>query len=135
MSIVVLKLFPLPFISLLAALIVKNSDSFFWNYCILLKNRRGPNLKAFGELIWTSIKKSKQELSSNTKFIPILWLISSNLRLKLCWTFHSFQDCLKNWVGKDWEFIRSKKLFPESTMNKMLLRNSSFQVKHHCGKF
>ena len=37
-------------------------------YFIFLKNRPGPNLKAFQCLIWTSAKRLGKELSIKTKF-------------------------------------------------------------------
>ena len=70
--------------SLLAALIFKNSYILAATYFIFLKNWPIPNLKGFQYQIGTSVKRSGKQLSSKTNLSAFLRVICSNIRLKLC---------------------------------------------------
>ena len=53
-------------------------------YFIFRKKVPGPNLKVFPYRIWTSVKRSEEQLSSKTKFSYFLQVNCSNFTLQLC---------------------------------------------------
>ena len=71
------------FMSLLTALIFKNSHILARIYFIFLTKRRRPKLKGFQYQIWTSVKRSRNYLLSKTTFNTFLHISCSSFRLKL----------------------------------------------------
>ena len=71
------------FMSLLTVPVVKNSHILVGIYFIFVKERPRLNWKVLQYQIWTSLKRSKKNLSINTSFCTFLQLSRSNFRLKL----------------------------------------------------
>ena len=117
------------FLFLLTALIVGSSHIFAGIYNIFLKKRPAPNLKSFRYQIQTSVKRSGKQLSSKKNFTAFLHISCSNFRLKLCQKPQSYKNCQTNQIWRGLGQVRSKKLFPEIFIHKILQINSSFYVK------
>ena len=107
------------FMSLLKTPIVESTNILAGIYFIFLKKCPGANLKVFRYQIWTSVKRSEKELSSTTNFSIFLQLHSSNFSLKLYQKPHIYQNYEKNQVWRSLVQVRSKKLFPETIMDKI----------------
>ena len=71
------------FMSFLTVAVVKNSHILPGIYFIFVKEHPRPNWKVLQCQIWTSVKRSKKKLSSNTNFSTFLQLCGSNFRLQL----------------------------------------------------
>ena len=69
--------------SLIKALIVKNSHIPAGIYLIFLKKRPRPNLKGIQYQIWALVKRS-EKFSSKTNFSAFWQVSCSNFRFKLC---------------------------------------------------
>ena len=93
-----LQNFLLLFMSLLTALIVKNSHILAGIYVIFLKRRPRPNLKGFQYQLWTLEKRSKKWLSNKTTVSAFLQISCSNLRLKLCQRPQNYKNCQSNQI-------------------------------------
>ena len=63
--------------------IFKNSHFLAEIYFIFLKTHRKSNFRGFQYQIWTSVKRSEKQLSSETNFITSLQICYSNFRLKI----------------------------------------------------
>ena len=87
-----LQNFILLFMSLLTALIVKNSHILAWSWLFQKKCHRS-NLKGFQYQIWKSVKRSGKWLSRKTNFSAFLWISCSNFRLKLCQRPQIYENC------------------------------------------
>ena len=115
--------------SLLPALIVKNSDIFGWNLLIFLKTIVDQTWKAFN----TEFGPQSKDQESSYWVRQFLALFCIVVALTLGW------NCVKGLrvtkIVKQIKFkgvrgqVRSKKLFAETTIHKILETNSSFYVK------
>ena len=106
--------------SLWTTLIDKNSHAFVGIYFIFLKKRPKPNLKEF----------CYQILTSKTHLSTFLQINCSNFRLKLCQRPQMYKICQTNQTWRGLGLVRSKKVFPETIINKIFKPNSSFHVKY-----
>ena len=88
---------------------VKNSHILAEIYFIFLKKLLKPNLKVLQNQIWTSKERSK-----------------------ICQTiFSNYQIVKISQVWRELGRVRSKKLFPETTTEKIFEENCSFRVTQH----
>ena len=115
--------------SLLTTLIVKNINILAGIYFIFPKKHRRLNLKGFQCQISASVKRLRKYLSSKADPNTFLHISCSNFRLKLCETPPSYKHCQTNEFGRGLGRVKSKKLFAETTIDKILETNSSFYVK------
>ena len=115
--------------SLLTASIVKKSNFLAEIYLIFLKKCPGPNLKVFRCQIWSHWKDWKsscqvrQNLALSRKLVALIlgWNCVKGLIVT--------KFVKENQVWRSLERVISKKLFPETTMDKIFEKNSSFHVK------
>ena len=116
-------------ICLLVAPIVKSSHIFTGIYFIFFKKSPRPNSKALQYQIYTSMKRSKKQLSSKANFSSFLQVSCFNCWLKLCSRPYSYQNCEANQDWWDLGRVRSKDLVSERTVDKMFETNSSVHIK------
>ena len=114
--------------SLLNALIVKNSNILPGIYFIFLKTLCIINLEYFQYQIWSSIIKWLKYLSSKTNFGSVFDISCSYFWLKLCQRHYNFKELFKkhNLMTSD---ASMKQKAAEATIHKILQINSSFYVK------
>ena len=116
-------------ICLLVAPIVKSSHIFTGIYFFFLKESPRPNSKALQYQIYTSMKRSKKQLSSKANFSSLLQVSCFNCWLKLCSRPYSYQNCEANQDWRGLGRVRSKDLVSERTVDKMFETNSSVHIK------
>ena len=129
MNIIVCKI-SFCFLSLLTALIIKNSRILAEIYFILLRKRPRPNLKGFQYQTWTSVNRAEKQLSSKTNLSAFIanYLLKCQVKSSvkgLRFTKIVKQIKLEGVLGQ----VRSKKMFPETIIHRVIETNSSSHVK------
>ena len=114
------------FMSLFRALIAKNSYILSWIYFIFLKNVVDQTWKAFNTKFGPQCKDRESSYQVRQTLALFLHISCSNFKLKLCQRPESYKNCETNQTGSGLGQVRSKKLFGETTIHKILETNSSF---------